>query len=68
MIRGRVSAILPSWSSLQHWLHMITGICWMGSSFQFMLIDGHSDLMPPNNITVMTPGERRVLAGWLDRL
>ena len=47
---------------------MITGICWMGSSFQFMLIDSHSDLMPPNNITAMTQDERRVLATWPDRL
>jgi uncharacterized membrane protein len=35
-----VDAILLEWGSLLlRWLHMITGICWIGSSFYFMHID-----------------------------
>ncbi len=35
-----VDAILHEWGSLLlRWLHMITGICWIGSSFYFMHID-----------------------------
>ena len=35
-----MEAILYEWGSLLlRWLHMITGICWIGSSFYFMHID-----------------------------
>jgi uncharacterized membrane protein len=35
-----MDAILYEWGSLLlRWLHMITGICWIGSSFYFMHID-----------------------------
>jgi uncharacterized membrane protein len=35
-----MDAILYEWTSLLiRWLHMITGICWIGSSFYFMHID-----------------------------
>lgn len=35
-----MDAILLEWGSLLlRWLHMITGICWIGSSFYFMHID-----------------------------
>jgi uncharacterized membrane protein len=41
-----VSAYLLDWGSLLvRWLHIITGIAWIGSSFYFVWLDNH--LLPP---------------------
>ncbi len=42
-----MDAILYEWTSLLiRWLHMITGICWVGSSFYFMHIDASIKQIP----------------------
>jgi uncharacterized membrane protein len=42
-----MDAILYEWGSLLlRWLHMITGICWIGSSFYFMHIDASLKASP----------------------
>ena len=42
-----MDAILLEWGGLLlRWLHMITGICWIGSSFYFMHIDASIKMVP----------------------
>ena len=50
-----MEAYLLEWASLLgRWLHLVTGIAWIGASFYFVWLDNH--LLPPGDPTVAARG------------
>ena len=50
------------WANLLlRWVHVITAIAWVGSSFYFVFLD--SSLTPPVDEDLQTPGRQRRAVG-----
>jgi uncharacterized membrane protein len=50
-----MSTFLIEWASLLgRWVHLITGIAWIGASFYFVWLDNH--LLPPGDATLLGKG------------